>query len=262
LPAPKNAYVPEDENKTPVVPANLAPKKSATVVQTEVVVKPKLTKAAAPQKEEVDPEIQSLEEEKKKELNEQKIELQKQKSAQSQKAFRDLLKSATITVPQMAPVAEPEVAPPSPTEGQYANEAYPDEMQQPNQQPDVIGVYPGFYQQSFEQQPPMPVSSGMPMPADPSMARQFKDFYTGRANIVDIAPPTRSDAPRYHEPLVQPMPSFSNDSYNYVIPTRDARKQHQVTYLVWEAKQKAAELDTKRSEGAKRRRETKSKYGW
>ncbi len=93
---------------------------------------------------------------------------------------------------------------------------------------------------------------------------------------VTIQGSSTAGAPRYHEPLVEPvsgsrimpfltfsqMPGFSGDQYNYVIPTRDARRQHQVSYLVWEAKQKAMELENKRAQSSKNRRETKNKYGW
>jgi len=190
---------------------------------------------------------------------EKKIEQQKAKSAQSQKAFRDLLNSATITVPQIKPKApepsyEPEVTaeypPPEDIPQQY------EDYQEPS--------HPGYEEQQIPPQQHAPAA--IPIPADPNVARQFKDLYSGRANIVDInvhqSAASANNAPRFHEPLVEPMPAFSGDQYNYVIPTRDARRQHQVTYLVWEAKQKAMELEGKRATSARNRKETRNKYGW
>jgi hypothetical protein len=56
------------------------------------------------------------------------------------------------------------------------------------------------------------------------------------------------------------MPAADVDKF--YMPSRDARKQHQVTYLVWEAKQRAQEIENKRAAGNRNRKETKSKYGW
>jgi len=61
--------------------------------------------------------------------------------------------------------------------------------------------------------------------------------------------------------------SINNNNNNESVsgdwhPTRNHRRQNHATFLVWDIQRKASELEMKRAESLKTKRETRSKYGW
>jgi len=237
LPAPKRTDAEIfEESTTKIKPTNL---------QNEIIVERK--PRSEPKKEitKEDEEIALL----KKLENEHKVQQQKQKSQSNQKAFRDLLQSATITVPIIPTKKSSESVPQQELPDQH-------EVAATSQHYGYFSPTTPFIPQLQYPGPPLPP---LPPGMDP---RQFRDLYNGKANIVDLSiSDIRQNWPKYSEPLMEPMPAMNEDKID-VIPSRDARKQHQITYLMWDAKQKAQELEAKRAIGFKNRKDTKSKYGW
>ncbi len=56
------------------------------------------------------------------------------------------------------------------------------------------------------------------------------------------------------------MPASKGDGK--VMPSKDAKRQGHISHLVWDLDRKLPELEAKRSESAKLKREAKSKYGF
>lgn len=47
-----------------------------------------------------------------------------------------------------------------------------------------------------------------------------------------------------------------------VMPSRDAKRQGHISHLVWDLNRKLPELEAKRSDSAKKKMESKMKYGF
>jgi len=88
------------------------------------------------------------------------------------------------------------------------------------------------------------------------------------SNIVNIdINEERKHFPTHQQYELQPYnifddlaaPSTSGEAYQ---PNRTAKQKHQLSYLLHEAREKAGELELKKADSLKRKREARSKYGW
>lgn len=126
--------------------------------------------------------------------------------------------------------------------------------------------YSQYYAQYTQQQPPAPPSYGGAIPK--SFARDFKDLSKG--NVVEIRQDDfKQEMRRFQQANQDTTKEFNmftelvkNKQHIDIMPSREGKKQHQVTYLLWEAKQKAAEIEAKRAEGIKNKKESRMRYGW
>jgi len=118
----------------------------------------------------------------------------------------------------------------------------------------------------------------LPKASNGAVPRQFKELEIGGTNIVDIKfDDLRADRPQQaliREPEYHGYDDLnpkgvgeieldgedqSNEVWN---PGKSHRRQHQISYLLWEAREKASELEARRLESSRTKKESRSKYGW
>ena len=110
-----------------------------------------------------------------------------------------------------------------------------------------------------EQQDSLPLSS---FPNYSNIPREFRNLIeTPPEKLVSVnASDLHQNIPHYREPFANEVakPPSSSDWQ----PTRNHRRQNHASFLVWDIHRKAAELEMKRAESLKTKKETRSKYGW
>jgi len=134
------------------------------------------------------------------------------------------------------------------------NQQYMDEQQQ---------YYQYQQQQSYQQQqqsapPPAFFGRNQREMANANFVEIRQDDFRGSFSQFQLQNRDTTNEMNTFSDLMK-RPQSEND---LVIPSRDSRRQHQVTYLLWEAKQKAAEIESKRATGYRNAKEARAKYGW
>lgn len=126
--------------------------------------------------------------------------------------------------------------------------------------------YSQYYAQYAAQSQPVAPKPILNLPK--GFSRDMKEM--SKANMIEVRQDDfKQEMKRFQQANQDTTQEFNmftelvkNKQHIDIMPSREGKKQHQVTYLLWEAKQKAAEIEAKRAEGIKNKKESRMRYGW